>query len=462
VQERRQTVRDLRRNLHLIDLVKQEAELAECKGKLSEWAQKWSPLMSGLLLPATATPEQASAALDVLEKVFLQLEKGNDLQHRIDRIRENIAQFEAHAAKLADSIDSSLTSLKPQEIAASLQERLVEAGKADTRRIELETQNTGDEAAIARCRAKAQVATTTLQRLMQLANCQHDQQLETAIAAAEEKAEKQEHYSRIAAGLVERNAIPDLKQIEEEASTYELDSLRNEVARHEERQKELQDQVFRSGTEYGRLQQEYERLEGSEDAALQAQAAEDALAKARPAIAQYLRLQIAGEVLQRAVDSYREKHQGPVLTRASELFSRLTLGEHDGLVTAFGDDDKPVLVAVRKNKEHVEIAGLSDGTRDQLYLALRLAAIEDRVARVAPCPVILDDILIHSDDFRASAALQVLAEIAQRTQVLFFTHHSRLADLGLKAGASVIDLQPSAVSSGVIALRKSDSRMVAT
>lgn len=70
----------------------------------------------------------------------------------------------------------------------------------------------------------------------------------------------------------------------------------------------------------------------------------------------------------------------------------------------------------------------------------------EHVARLAACPVIVDDILIHSDDLRASAALQVLAEIAQRTQVLFFTHHSRLADLGLKAGASVIHLQPSAAS----------------
>jgi uncharacterized protein YhaN len=394
--------------------------------------------------------------------VFLQLEKGNDLQHRIDRIGENIAQFEADAAKLAGAIDSSLTSLKSQQIAASLQERLVETGKAETRRIELENQSASDEATIASCRAKAQAATATLQRLMELARCQDDQQLEAAIAAAEEKAERQDDYNRIAAGLVERNAIPDLKQIEVEASTYELDSLHNEVGGREERQKELQDQVFKAGTEYGRLQQEYERLEGSEDAALQAQTAEDGLAKARPAIAQYLRLRIAAAVLQRAMDSYREKHQGPVLTRASELFSRLTLGEHDGLTTAFGDEDKPVLVAIRKNKEQVEVAGLSDGTRDQLYLALRLAAIEDHVARIATCPVILDDILIHSDDLRASAALQVLAEIAQRTQVLFFTHHSRLADLGLKAGASVIDLQPSAVSSSVIARRKPDSRMAAT
>jgi hypothetical protein len=162
VEERRRTIRDLRRNLQLTDLDKEKAAVAECKRKLSEWAQKWSPLMIGLLLPVTI-PEQASAALDVLEKVFLQLEKGNDLQHRIDRIGENIAQFEADAAKLAAAIDSSLSSLKPQQIAAWLQERLVETGKAETRRIELENQNASDDATVANCRAKAQAATATLQ-----------------------------------------------------------------------------------------------------------------------------------------------------------------------------------------------------------------------------------------------------------------------------------------------------------
>lgn len=99
-------------------------------------------------------------------------------------------------------------------------------------------------------------------------------------------------------------------------------------------------------------------------------------------------------MLQRAIESYREKHQGPVLRRASELFSSLTLGDHLGLTTGFGDDDKPVLVAVRKTKGQVHVEGLSDGTRDQLYLALRLAAIEHHVKVVSPSPVILDDILI--------------------------------------------------------------------
>jgi uncharacterized protein YhaN len=145
-------------------------------------------------------------------------------------------------------------------------------------------------------------------------------------------------------------------------------------------------------------------------------------------------------VLQRAIASYRDKHQGPILHRASQLFSRLTLGDFAGLATAFGQDDKLVLVAVRENKNEVEVAGLSDGTRDQMYLALRLAAIEHHVETVAPCPVIFDDILINSDDSRSAAALEVISELAGRTQVLFFTHHARLAELGAGNGAQVIQL----------------------
>src|ERR1700730_7901670 len=181
-------------------------------------------------------------------------------------------------------------------------------------------------------------------------------------------------------------------------------------------------------------------MQATDESPLQAQKAEDALGRVRPALAHYLRLQLASEVLQRAIESYREKHQGPVLNCASDLFSSLTLGDYSGLTTGFGDNDKSVLVAIRRSKENVEIDGLSDGTRDQLYLALRLAAIEHHVETVSPCPVILDDILINADDTRASAALQVIGDLAKRTQVLFFTHHKRLAELGIKAGGQMIEL----------------------
>lgn len=240
-----------------------------------------------------------------------------------------------------------------------------------------------------------------------------------------------------------------MAQIEEEASLYELDSLKSEIIYGEDRLKALQDEVFKVGSEHGRLAQEFESLQNSDQSTVYAQRAEDAAARIRPAVAQYLRLRLASEMLQRAIESYREKHQGPVLSRASELFSLLTLGDHLGLTTGFGDDDKPVLVAVRKNKEQVNVEGLSDGTRDQMYLSLRLAAIEHHVQIVSPCPVILDDILINSDDARALAAMRVFGELGKRTQVLFFTHHRRLAELGVRAGGQVIELDSVALEPAI-------------
>jgi hypothetical protein len=54
-----------------------------------------------------------------------------------------------------------------------------------------------------------------------------------------------------------------------------------------------------------------------------------------------------------------------------------------------------------------------------MYLALRLAAIEHHVETVAPCPVIFDDVLINSDDERASAALRVLGDLQHALRYSF-------------------------------------------
>jgi uncharacterized protein YhaN len=46
---------------------------------------------------------------------------------------------------------------------------------------------------------------------------------------------------------------------------------------------------------------------------------------------------------------------------------------------------------------------------------------------------VLDDVLIHADDERARAALEVLGEVSRRIQVLFFTHHRRIVELATGA-----------------------------
>jgi len=162
----------------------------------------------------------------------------------------------------------------------------------------------------------------------------------------------------------------------------------------------------------------------------------------------YLRVRLASMVLEREIERYRQANQGPILERATELLPRLTLGNYTGLRVGYGEnDDAASLFCVRRDGTLVGVEALSDGTRDVLYLALRLASLERYVRANEPMPLVLDDILIQLDDDRARAALSVLADVAQLTQVLFFTHHARLVELA-KAAVSPEHLRVHSLPAG--------------
>jgi uncharacterized protein YhaN len=80
---------------------------------------------------------------------------------------------------------------------------------------------------------------------------------------------------------------------------------------------------------------------------------------------------------------------------------------------------------------------MSSGTRDQLYLALRLASLEKFMEGSEPMPFIVDDILVDFDDERSESALIALSQIAKKTQVIMFTHHSRVVEQARKIGDPV-------------------------
>ena len=160
---------------------------------------------------------------------------------------------------------------------------------------------------------------------------------------------------------------------------------------------------------------------------------EEALARVRDLTVSYARLRAASVLLRREMERYRELHEAPVLARASELFQSLTHQSFTGLRIELDDADKPVLSAMRPSGTPLGLGSLSEGTRDQLYLALRLATLLRAAERTEPLPVVLDDILVHFDDERSQAALEALALASQHVQILLFTHHARVAEIAERA-----------------------------
>jgi uncharacterized protein YhaN len=140
----------------------------------------------------------------------------------------------------------------------------------------------------------------------------------------------------------------------------------------------------------------------------------------------WVRRRLAAVVLERVVDGYRERHQGPVLSRASELFKRLTLGRFSKLQV--GLEETRLECVEAEGGRGLELEELSRGTRFQLYLALKLASVEQYLKTAPPLPLVLDDVLVEWDNERAKVALSVLAEFSERVQILLFTHLGRDVD----------------------------------
>ena len=107
------------------------------------------------------------------------------------------------------------------------------------------------------------------------------------------------------------------------------------------------------------------------------------------------------------------------------IFRELTLGSFEKLTVDF-EKEPLALEGQRVGGKLVPIKAMSDGTRDQLYLALRLAALELHLGKGHALPFIADDLFINYDDKRAKAGLEALASLSEKTQVIFLSHHDHL------------------------------------
>lgn len=133
-------------------------------------------------------------------------------------------------------------------------------------------------------------------------------------------------------------------------------------------------------------------------------------------------LELALTSLENANTELNARFSPALNLRAGEIFSALTGGKY-GDVTLTRELD----AAAR------EVGGvlprravaLSQGTADQLYLAVRLAICELALPGDDPAPLVLDDALADFDDGRMKLALSLLREMAQTRQILLFTCHGR-------------------------------------
>ena len=262
-----------------------------------------------------------------------------------------------------------------------------------------------EESHLRSAEAQYEEARVCLERLCQEANCTEIDQLAEAeqrsqAGARLEKdlAAAQEELMIATAGDDPARFIAEVERADSDALDASIKELETRIASLENEQRAVQETI-------GAAREALSRMNGSADAAETAENIQTLMARLQGDVSRFATLKLAAAVLHRGIERYREQNQGPILARASELFAVLTGGSFTRLQIDDDGNGHSVIKGVRPGGLMVGVEGMSDGTHDQLYLALRLASLESWLQSHEPVPFIVDDILLNFDDDRATAAL---------------------------------------------------------
>lgn len=267
----------------------------------------------------------------------------------------------------------------------------------------------------------------------------------TGVTRAEERlrslrsaTELQEELERTHPDLADR--IAELREVEASGEQWIHEGtlpegLRLEAEALQERAEELSGRT-------AELREEIRHLERAETVERIDGAIQERMHRADAAARDRDRKLLLARLVKEAERRFREEHQPDLLRRASEHLDGITGGRYHRLL--LGDPD-PRTVFVRGGgagyPQKVE-SPLSTGTREQVYLSLRLAILDHLDEGHERLPVFLDEALVNWDRTRRERGLDRIAALATRRQFFLFTCHEEMAGEMEARGARVLSLEP--------------------
>jgi uncharacterized protein YhaN len=417
-----------------------EQKLNAAALRIETWRGQFLDACRTFGLHQEPTLEMAEAAIQVWKDIPRSHAERQNRQRRVDGMARDIEAFERNVMAVCEIVDPAIAKSAPETAVDLLHQRAVSAKSASERRdllMQSRDRALADRGRIAQAnddvardveeilaRLEVKADSRTLLDLLhqrsavigRLDECRRRLSLQSRGLAEPEIRNQLAHFDRFAAGLeIESLTASDSEQYEQ------FGRLKGRLA------------------ELGAIRDNLESGPSAEEAAFEKLAAEqDAQDLAR----QWAILKVASKLLSSSLERHRESQSDPLLLRAGEHFSALTKGSFTRLVQEFGDDDKVHIKAQRASGERIGPKALSEGAADQLYLALRLAYLEDYSSRNEAIPFVTDDVFQTFDDERKASGLTTLASSGHMFQPILFTHEGKIVEIARDLLGNDVDIIP--------------------
>uniref|UniRef100_C5CL34 SMC domain protein n=1 Tax=Variovorax paradoxus (strain S110) TaxID=543728 RepID=C5CL34_VARPS len=403
-----------------------DRKLTDARTRMNEIAQEW-------LLPLDVSPLAIRARIQEFTGLRDAQARADDLQGKLEQANASLAQIFADSHAVAPALGLQA----PHEAQAlrpwfdQLEQRRICSDEVQTKR-----------QAAQRDLSNADTAVRTQETLIAKYEIQLRGMCEAAgvadvrlLPGVELQAERKRQASTATQRCLQQLRVASnltLEELREQLAAQDGAALLAQEEQCVRNLEEVAPKLEAARVDAERTRRELEAVDASGAAA---QAQEDlcqATASIESSLRPWMRLRLAHSLLMQAQRRFQERAQGPMLERASGYFQRMT----GGAFTRLKADvlaDKQVLLAERAQGGAIGTEAMSEGTRDQLYLALRLAAVSLRRDAGVNLPMVLDDVLMTSSDGRAGFVLQALSDFSQGSQVVVFTHHEHLLEVARRA-----------------------------
>lgn len=244
----------------------------------------------------------------------------------------------------------------------------------------------------------------------------------------------QERYSKLNRAVVLRDEIlekhPNFKEISERLNQLERSGWpykEDAVSKAQERIGALREEIGDAQSKIGVMENSVKKALLGHDPAEIASEVLKMDSKIINSKLEYDKMRLSEIIIKQGHDTFSKLHQPEVLQRASYYLSILTDGKYSEL--DLSNETSEITVMLPDGRYMTpQGARLSQATREQIYLSIRLSVIESFDEGKETMPITLDEALITWDKDRLTAGLDLLAQIARKRQILIFTCHDFIVD----------------------------------
>jgi len=184
---------------------------------------------------------------------------------------------------------------------------------------------------------------------------------------------------------------------------------------------QLQQQRHIYNDEKASLSYQTKKLLEDEEQSEQLQLLEQKKAELHELVKKWAAQKVVVESIKQMMRQLKEERLPEVLENAQYYFQLLTNNAYEQLILS----PEGSFETVKATGQRFKIAELSQATKEQAYISLRLALAVSLQGK-APFPIIMDDPFVHFDRVRLQQVVQLMAELQKEHQLLYFTCHHNM------------------------------------